>query len=378
MKGVTKYSAPVVLIVCCLTTNLWGGGWQYSIGLRSGIGRLEGDLNNSAISPMGSGYARVLPLPFLAIEGSAGFSSLNTTNSPQNFRTTIIPLELSGIINFLPYSKVNPYLFLGAGGVVWQAKSNATSTGNKLDRFFKTGGGVEFRVSRTLGVDVGATYRLSQTDVFDLNPSGDEDDQVLDFHAGVTYYFGGSGGDRDHDEIPDALDLMPDIAEDRDGYMDHDGIPEKNPNPVAMASLEPSVNGGQPVVPIVIHKILANLEAGRNVDVDATVYTNSDLRAVATLYRPSGTTEWNVAKMENRGDNLYEGTIPGYAVTTAGLEYCVVAVDHSLKGIGYSGLPHKPIVVEVIPGGNSWRIVGGAVGAAAVGAASYMVVRKQD
>jgi hypothetical protein len=82
--------------------------------------------------------------------------------------------------------------------------------------------------------------------------------------------------------------------------------------------------------------------------------------------------------MENDGQGLYEGTIPGYAVTTAGLEYCVVAVDQSLKGIGYSGLPHKPIVVQVVPGGNSWRIVGGAVGAAAVGAASYMVVRKQN
>jgi hypothetical protein len=374
MKAVSKYGVLVVLSFCCLTTELWGGGWKFGVGASSGLARLEGDVNNSSLSPMASGYLRALPLPFVVIEGSLGYASLNTSNN--SLETTIIPLELSGLINFLPQSRVNPYLRLGVGGVVW--KNNVASLSNKLDRFFKTGGGLEFRVSRDVGVDVGATFRLSQTDVFDQNPSGDENDQVLDFHAGFTYYFGGGSRDRDHDGIPDELDLMPDIAEDRDGYLDHDGIPEKNPNPVAMASLEPSVNAGQPTVPIVIHKILENLESGRNVAVNANVHTNSDLRAVAILYRPSGTTEWNVARMENDGQGLYEGTIPGYAVTTAGLEYCVVAVDQSLKGIGYSGLPHKPIVVQVVPGGNSWRIVGGAVGAAAVGAASYMVVRKQN
>ena len=38
-------------------------------------------------------------------------------------------------------------------------------------------------------------------------------------------------------------------------------------------------------------------------------------------------------RMDERGRNLFQGEIPGYAVTGEGLEYCVVAVDETLSGI---------------------------------------------
>lgn len=367
----------VFVLVGCNAMALYGRDWVIGLGFNTGVSRLEGDLRNSKLSPIVSGHLMLLPLPYVGLVGEVGYSSLNTKSSnPSNFRTTIIPFELSAMVNFLPFNTVNPYIFVGGGGVLWKAMDNGTGAAitdpDGIDSFLKTGGGLEFRVVRNIGFNLGATYRYSLTDAFDNKVQGDENDQVLDMHAGLTYYFNIKGNDKDHDNIPDELDLMPDIPEDRDGYLDHDGIPEKNPDP----SLALGEDGK--AAPIVIHNLVEKAEAGRNIPIKAYVYSNTPLRVVAALYRPLGTPSWNVVRLESYGDNLFEGLIPGYAVTTDGLEYCVVAVDETLSGIGYSGLPSKPIYVPVSPKGTPWRIVGGVVGAAAIGTASYLIVRKQD
>lgn len=349
------------------------GDWQVGIGLNAGAGRLEGDLTNPRLGPMFSGHLRLLPTPYFAIEGELGYAQLNGSNS---FRTTVIPIELGAMFNFMPFNKVNPFVFVGGGGVVW--KNNTTSTNSKLDSFLKTGGGLEFRVSRNIGLEIGATYRLSLTDNLDAIYSGNEDDQVITGHAGLTYYFGGSPHDRDHDGIPDDLDLMPDISEDRDGYLDHDGIPEKNPSYLAMNSADGLVGDAMgPSAPIVIHHPISKVESGRDLTIKANVFSDKRLKVVAILYRPVSTRKWSVARLENRESNAYVGEIPGYAVLQDGLEYCVVAVDETLSGVGYSGLPSKPNIVSVSPSGTPWRIVGAGVGAAAVGAATYLVLKKQ-
>ncbi len=372
-----------------ISALLWGllsttevvlaGDWMFGIGLQAGVSRLEGENffalgnTNAKLSPLVSGHLRILPIPYLAINGELGFSPLGFSNT--NIKTTIIPFEVSGMLNFLPFKKINPYVFIGGGGVYFD---NTPGSG-KIDSFLKTGGGVEYRVSPTIGVNLGASFRYSLTDIFELNPTGDENDQVLDVHAGFTYYFSKRKGDRDRDLIPDELDLMPEIAEDRDGYLDHDGIPEKNPSPVALSSFDaPLDSNGETPSPIVIHQLVTKAESNSNLSVKAYIYSTIDLRVVAALYRPIGTDNWNVVRMDDYGGNLYQAFIPGYAVTSAGLQYCVVAVDETLGGIGYSGLPSKPISVDVLASGKPWRIFGGILGAAAVGSASYIVIRKQN
>ncbi|MFQ5648766.1 MAG: outer membrane beta-barrel protein [bacterium] len=385
MNGKKGFALLVCLLLCGVgRPDAFGGDWQVGIGLNAGISRLEGDLKNPKLSPLISGHLRVLPLPYLALDGELGFSQLASNSHPNlaftDFKTTIVPFELSVMFNFMPFSRINPYVFVGGGGVYWKAEANSP-TGtieDNFDSFLKTGGGLEFRVSRRLGINIGASFRLSLTDNFDQINQGNEDDQVLDAHAGFTFYLGGQGNDEDHDRIPDELDLMPNIAEDRDGYLDHDGIPEKNPSPLAMNSFDApvgSANGSSS--PIVIHHLVATAESGRGVLVKAHVFSDQPLKAVATLYRPLNTRKWNVVKLEDQGQNLYTGEIPGYAVTTEGFEYCVVAVDETLSGVGYSGLPNKPIRVKVASSGTLWRIIGGTVGAAAIGTASYLVLKKQ-
>ena len=377
----TLYVATVLLCLTTMTVTAISGERFLGIGLTTGLGRLEGDISGSKLSPFFMGHLRFLPVPYFALNGELGFSSLNTSNS--SFKTQIIPFELSAIFNFLPHSKVNPYIFAGGGGVFWKAKGIDPLTGQEgtlesnTDSFLKTGGGLEFFVSRSVAINLGATFRLSLTDNLDQLNQGDENDQVLDVHAGVTFYFNKNRNDRDNDLIPDELDLMPDIAEDHDGYLDHDGIPEKNPNPIAMGSMDWPIGNDSNASPVVIHYLVKKAESGRNISIKSHVYSEKNLKVVAILYRPMGEPKWNVVRMDERGNHLFQGEIPGYAVTTEGLEYCVVAVDETLSGIGYSGLPSKPIRVNISPSGKAWRLIGATFGAATIGSASYLVLRKQ-
>ncbi|MFQ5601660.1 MAG: hypothetical protein ACE5HS_00160 [bacterium] len=365
------------------TEQVFAKDWIFGIGLNSGVSRLEGDIHNPNLSPIISGHLRVLPIPYLAINGELGYSALSSDTGPNlnisNFKTTIIPFELSVIFNFIPLKKVNPYVFIGGGGVYWKA-TGSTIPSNKftLDSFLKTGGGLEFNLSKKFSVNVGASFRYSLTDVFDSIPFGDENDQVLDAHAGITYYFRKNKNDRDNDFISDDIDLMPEIAEDKDGYLDHDGIPEKNPSPENLANLDLTTVNNHDASPILIHDLITKAESGSDIPIKAFVYSGIELRVVAALYRPIGTPNWNVVRLTDEGGNLYQGSIPGYAVTTEGIEYCVIAVDETLSGIGYSGLPSKPITMRVSPSGKPWRILGGVIGAASVGTASYLVLRSQN
>jgi len=383
MKGFAKFAVAVLVFFGSGVSACLAGGWQFGLGVNTGVSRLEADVNNAKLGALVSGHLRALPTPYLALSGELGYS-LMSSSDPRlaKLHTRIVPLELSAIFNFLPFRKINPYVFAGGGGVFWNASTivagSRASVGSGFDSFLKTGGGLEFRLTSRYALNIGATYRMSLTDAFDQIWSGDENDQVLDVEAGFTYYFGNFSDDRDHDSIPDELDLMPDIAEDRDGYLDHDGIPEKNPAPLALSSLDSPVNQSSGLnAPIVIHHLITKAENGKDLSVKANVFSDVDLRVVAALYRPAGTTKWNIVKLEESQQNLYQGDIPGYAVTSDGLEYCVVAVDETLSGIGYSGLPSKPISVEVVGNGTPWRVVGGVVGAATLGTASYLVLRKQ-
>ncbi len=381
-----KLSVFIVITMLILPTFSQAGDMGVGIGLNVGVSRLEGDLRNPQLSPLVSGHLKILPIPYVAIGGEVGFSSLNSKSHPvySDFRTLIVPFEMSLTFNFLPLKKINPYVMAGGGGVYWNAQSNgntivlAGKKQSKVDSFLKTGGGLEYRLNNSVSLDLGATFRFSLTDAFDQLFQGDENDQVVDVHAGITYYFKLRKNDHDNDGVPDELDLSPEIAEDHDGFKDHDGIPEKNPSPVVFSSLDQSLAPDNSFsTPVVIHHLITTAESGKDVNIKANVYSRKNLRVVATLYRIKGTTRWQVIRMNHFGDSIFQATIPGNEVTRDGLEYCVVAVDETLKGIGYSGLPSLPIQMKVFPDGKPWRILGGTIGAATLSTATYLILRKQ-
>lgn len=339
----------------------------FGLGLFIGLSQLKADIMGSVFSPMISGHLRVLPSPFLTLSGQIGYSSLNTTNS--SFKTTIIPFELSAIFNFLPLNTINPYIMTGLGGVSWKATVNSGVLEDNISLFWKAGLGLEYRLNDNFSLDLETTFRFSNTDNLDQLNQGDEPDQVLTMRAGLTYYFVKRTNDRDMDFVPDELDLFPTIAEDHDGYLDHDGKPENNEDPIVLAKT---------FSPVVVHKTIHWAEAGKSISVKAHIFSERNLKAVSALYRPFGSLKWEEIRMLNDGKNLFKAVIPGHKVTQKGLEYCIIALDETPDGVGYSGLPNLPIYVDIKPNGKKQRILFGVLGSVVIGTASYiLLLRKQ-
>ena len=172
------------------------------------------------------------------------------------------------------------------------------------------------------------------------------------------------------------MDLAVNQAEDRDGYMDHDGKPEGVPH---LTSVQEGVleNQKDATPPVVIHNPINDVEAGHDINIQAEIFENKKLKVASVLYRPRRFNHWSVVKLQNVGGILYQGTIPGKFVRKQGLEYCVIAVDEAISGVGYCGLPKRPVIVNVIAHPKLWRILNGTAALLGWGAASYAILRKQ-
>jgi hypothetical protein len=119
------------------------------------------------------------------------------------------------------------------------------------------------------------------------------------------------------------------------------------------------------------------VEEGRNLKITAQIISAGPLRTTSVLYRSMGLKTWKVISLDQINEVDYESVIESDEITPPGIEYCVVAVDQEAKGVGYSGLPARPIQVNVIEGGYGWRIAGGIFSALSWGIASYVILRKQ-
>jgi len=218
------------------------------------------------------------------------------------------------------------------------------------------------------------------TDMLDQNYSGNLNDAVYDFHAGLTYYFRTRrAGDRDNDGVPDELDLMPLQKEDHDGYLDHDGKPEGVPPLASVQKSEDFMDISDDVSPpVVIHTPLRYVESNRDIKINAEIYENYELKIAGLLYRPLNFYQWHVARLNHIEGVLYQGIIPKSEVREQGIEYCVIAIDKAVSGIGYSGLPKRPIRVRVIGDTTFWRLVSGTAALAGWGTAGYLLFKEQN
>jgi len=381
-----------LLSVCCCSL-LFAGGERSSLGLgfRAGVTQFEADVDKPGLSPFVYGHVKFNPYDFLSLGTEFGYGELKDRTRP-SFKTAIMPFEMDLTFNMLPLGKVNPYILVGGGGVYWNATENGEriidpatgKTQENIDSFLKTGGGLEFVLNRqrNLTFNIGLTYRYSLTDNLDQIYSGDERDQVIDFYGGLTYYFKTSTkGDRDSDGVPDYLDLSPEIPEDPDGYLDHDGKPDDRPEErfaEVIDMLADTVQQGDDTVPpVVIHLPTHKVEEGNEIPLEVEVFENREIRVVSVLFREQGKKKWEVRTLRPLGSTLYRGAIPASYVKPPGLEYCVVAVDEAVSGIGYSGLPKRPNTIKVIAKPKQWRLVAATVAILSWGTAGYLVLRKQ-
>ena len=225
-----------------------------------------------------------------------------------------------------------------------------------------------------------AAYYYTLTDGLDSVTSGDENDAIATAGIGVNFYFKpNTKGDIDRDGIPDRVDLAPNVPEDKDGYLDHDGKPDVNPpmsqfsNTISSNDKENNTNS-----PIVIHYPIKEAEENYPITIIADIYEEKELRIAAILYRNVGINDWNILTLENKEGTRYEAKIPGNYITPAGLEYCVLAVASDASGVGRSGWTKQPIQVHVNKNASTWRILGGTVATLGWGLATYFMLRKQS
>lgn len=356
----------------------------WGIGIQSGFSKLEGDWKGPQLSPMGNFLLSYSPNSFLSLVGQVGYSALKSDQDAKRINPSYLdqdklkvmtaPIEFGFKFNFAPRTKVNPYATLGIGALRWDVKYDGETlmrNGKKQREFtpiLKTEGGLELFLSPHLGLTLGAGYRHTFSDVIDQISSGDEKDGMITVSAGLMYYFKSANpNDRDRDQIPDELDLEPWAAEDTNGFMDHDGRPE----------------GGLPAnfeerSPVVLHYPVHQHQARKDLHLEARILTSVPLRTAAVLYRPIDVKNWRVVELKLVQGNIYLATLSKDMAPRKEFEYCIVAVDQDLKGIGYSGLPNRPIRVKVIQDNPAWRVAGGLVAALGWGAASYLVFRNQN
>jgi len=143
------------------------------------------------------------------------------------FKTSLIPVTLNFKGNFLPDSKLNPYLTGGVGFILWNLKSGGVSvSGDQSNTLGDIGAGVDWFMSEKLGLDLSLHYqRILNGEKLDMSGYDDKQSGMLEARVGLNLYFGGNK-DSDGDGILDRVDKCPKQAEDMDGFQDEDGCPD--------------------------------------------------------------------------------------------------------------------------------------------------------
>lgn len=356
------------------------------VSFEAGGFRLEGDQRSPTLGPylgVGIGYD-FTPYAGISLVSGGGWSGGNTPEVPKWDQTLIGRAGAEVHLKFAPLAKLCPFVSAGAGIVYWDARDRNGNTvslnGNlqsSVDPYIQTGGGVEMRFSPKLSLTVGFRFEYNFTDAMDVRTTGSENDQTMSGFVGLAFHFGRwFADDRDDDGVPAALDLQPAVPEDADGYMDHDGAPEPDALlPIPLGYQDNPEPDRTP--PVVIHYPVRLAIAGQPVGIRAEVYEDRSVKVVALLYRRVGHKNWTPVRMVQTTANVYEATIPGENVRFPGVEYCVVAVDQALSGLGYSGMLDRPNLVRILPRGLGWRIAGGLTALVGWGAAGYLLWNRQ-
>ncbi len=358
---------------------------KIGIGVKAGMGRLEGDWSSPGLSFNGSVFASYSPFPYFSISGELGTGFLRTSeisdinridagfDNVDDYSTTFVPYELQVQVNPFPYFKIKPFALLGVGGLWFNSTYQDATINldgveqNLMDSYIKFGGGIEYPIEPRISVMLGADFRQTMTDRLEQWKSGDENDGIISVWAGVTYYFPlKNKDDRDFDNIPLSLDVDPIYAEDFNGYQDHDGRPE-NGVPENFDYKKPLVK----------HNPVFRALEGSNLEIKAEIYSTTPLKSISIMHRAMGSKKWQVVEMSPEPNNVYVGEIDKSYITGDGLEYFVVAVTRDLQGMGYSGLPKRPIQVKVVKNAPKWRLATGALSALSWASALYIILRKQ-
>lgn len=115
-------------------------------------------------------------------------------------------------------------------------------------------------------------------------------------------------------------------------------------------STKSNIAEGRPldnVLPVLQHTPVTAARSGSAVVISAKATDNIAVESVTLYYRACGKTAYQTVSMiENASKNGYTATIPASAVTTAGVEYYIVALDGD-RNAAYSGTAEIPNHISV-------------------------------
>ncbi len=239
-KNITLLTA-----LCFMVFNLFAqtADKKWNIGLHGGATQYNGDLGqgyydfDQAFYGFGGvSISRYLGKHFdLNLMGTMGEAG-HIENSANNFRVKMITGTLNLRFNLLqPQAHVRPFLFAGAGIVMWDrsdwARANDVDhkrTDYALPAF---GGGFNFRLGETVNLQLMESFMLSNKDDIDREIH-DNNDGFLMHTIGLTFNLG-KMKDADGDGVADKKDKCPNtpagVQVDSKGCpidTDKDGVPD--------------------------------------------------------------------------------------------------------------------------------------------------------
>ncbi len=151
-----------------------------SVFVKGGTSLISGDLKSPELGYDVKVGARWYLNPYFNINGSFNkFTLINQKSFSKGFNA----IELNAEITVLPFEKLSPFFFAGAGMV------NDDDFEKNLFKF-QYGGGIEYMISDKIGASLGATHNLMLNDELDGIVQGKRDDQYFNFNLGINWYFG--------------------------------------------------------------------------------------------------------------------------------------------------------------------------------------------
>ncbi|WP_421829906.1 CsgG/HfaB family protein [Larkinella sp.] len=174
MSETDVYGARNTIEPSMVTFHPYGSVWRY-----------KGDFATSGIQS-GFGVAADLYLNrYLGFQMNGGIGTL--ANNPA-IKCRLTTLQGNLIYRALPFRKVTPLLYAGAGLVLSRAEASPFTLHGKRYALLNGGMGVEYAFSKTVGFRTTLDYQQPLTDELDETRSGRYYDYYLRGSIGLTFY----------------------------------------------------------------------------------------------------------------------------------------------------------------------------------------------
>lgn len=159
-------------------------GTQGALEVRLGTSLLSGDYSDHQFGFMAKvGYTKPI-IPHLSYNISGNFFELTNGGS---FQQKFAGLDVNAQFNVLPYDDLAPYIYGGAGYIFSVNPNGPESVPNSFLKM-QYGAGIEYMVSRKIGLAAFAEHNLGFSDEIDYIKNGKRDDQYFNFGIGINFY----------------------------------------------------------------------------------------------------------------------------------------------------------------------------------------------